>query len=102
MQENPASPTSRLLQKYYRFGSVPYFLSATLCFTEERLSFKHHKTVAKSASVASLNEALKHRHTWSTRYKPCLERGSVEERRLPGPGCESLGFHFSASRQHEC
>lgn len=21
---------------------------------------------------------------------------------LPGPGCESLGFHFSASRQHGC
>lgn len=100
MQQNPASPTSRLWQKYYRFGSVPYFVSATPCFREERLSFKRHKMLTKSASVASLNEAPKHRHTWSTCYK--LERESVEERHLPGPGCESLGFHFSASRQHEC
>lgn len=76
MQENPASPTSRLWQKSCRFGSVSYFVSVPLCFAEERLSFKCHKTLTKSASGASLNEAPKHRHTWRTPYKLCWEEVS--------------------------
>lgn len=39
----------RLWQEYYRFGSVPYFVSATLCFAEEQLNFKRHKTLMISA-----------------------------------------------------
>lgn len=100
MQESPASPTSRLWQKSHRFGSVPYSVSVPLCCPEERSSFKCHKALTKSASGASLDEAPKHRHSWRTPYKFSWQREPVEP--LPGPGCESLGFHFSVSRQRGC
>lgn len=66
------------------------------------MSFKCHQPLTNSASAASLNEAPRHRHPRSTSYKLCLVEVSVEERYLPGPGCGSLGFRFSASRQRGC